>query len=229
MILAGTSEYGACAKCGTPWKRVVERGGGTTGKGDWKGTTEFVHIRGMSKTPLKTELDKGDYYSKTLGWQPGCECHGRFIERKVIGTVVRRKDKGVDVNDRDHSKVSNRNGKDSISLDPNVQTEEVQEEKSKLEYVSKLSLEDHPIRPCIVLDPFMGSATTAVVATEHGRRCWGIELSEDYLNNNAIPRVRGAFLARPNVAHLAGAKQGTKAVESKKGVIFGKVAAKAQG
>ncbi len=35
-------------------------------------------------------------------------------------------------------------------------------------------------RPGIVLDPFLGSGTTAHVARKHGRRCVGIELNETY-------------------------------------------------
>lgn len=34
--------------------------------------------------------------------------------------------------------------------------------------------------PCVVLDPFLGSGTTALVARKHGRKCIGIELSEPY-------------------------------------------------
>jgi DNA modification methylase len=46
------------------------------------------------------------------------------------------------------------------------------------------------ITPCIlagappgglVLDPFLGSGTTAVVAAKHGRECWGIELNAEYI------------------------------------------------
>lgn len=39
--------------------------------------------------------------------------------------------------------------------------------------------EAEPI-PCVVLDPFMGSGTTALVARKHGRRSIGIELNPDY-------------------------------------------------
>ena len=34
--------------------------------------------------------------------------------------------------------------------------------------------------PCVVLDPFCGSGTTALVARKHGRRIIGIELSREY-------------------------------------------------
>jgi hypothetical protein len=40
---------------------------------------------------------------------------------------------------------------------------------------------DHQPVPCTVLDPFAGSATTMLVARNHGRHSIGIELNEDYL------------------------------------------------
>lgn len=54
------------------------------------------------------------------------------------------------------------------------------------------------IRPCIragcpvggiVLDPFMGSGTTAVVALEEGRDYLGIELNGEYITKIAEPRI----------------------------------------
>lgn len=50
---------------------------------------------------------------------------------------------------------------------------------------------DEPI-PCTVLDPFMGSGTMAVVAYRLGRQCIGIDLSEKYLTEIAIPRIEAA-------------------------------------
>lgn len=41
----------------------------------------------------------------------------------------------------------------------------------------------------LVLDPFAGSGTTCAVALKLGRRTWGIELSEDYLDSIIIPRL----------------------------------------
>ena len=39
---------------------------------------------------------------------------------------------------------------------------------------------DEPPVPCLVLDPFMGSGTTAMVAQDLGRRWLGVELNRDY-------------------------------------------------
>jgi hypothetical protein len=52
---------------------------------------------------------------------------------------------------------------------------------------------DEDVVPCVVLDPFIGSGTTAVVSIRHGRWCWGIDLSESYLRENAVPRIEGAL------------------------------------
>jgi DNA modification methylase len=40
---------------------------------------------------------------------------------------------------------------------------------------------DAATRPQTVIDPFIGSGTTALVARNHGRRCIGIDLSAEYL------------------------------------------------
>jgi DNA modification methylase len=48
------------------------------------------------------------------------------------------------------------------------------------------------VRPCVVLDPFVGSGTTCLVAVDLGRAGWGIELSEEYLRDHCVPRCYAA-------------------------------------
>lgn len=72
-ILAGTSERGCCAKCGAPWRRVVERTpmhvrpgpGREPLKAAASGATTRTAITGTMLEPSRSE---------TIGWQPGCEC-----------------------------------------------------------------------------------------------------------------------------------------------------------
>ena len=47
--------------------------------------------------------------------------------------------------------------------------------------------------PAIVLDPFVGSGTTVATAVLLGRAGVGIDLSETYLRENAVPRVEAAI------------------------------------
>lgn len=63
--------------------------------------------------------------------------------------------------------------------------------------------------PCTVLDPFVGSGTTSLVAIELGRRSIGIDLSREYLQNHAKKRIQAELLGRPRLANLVG-KQAKK-------------------
>lgn len=63
---------------------------------------------------------------------------------------------------------------------------------------------DVGVVPCTVLDPFIGSGTSCDVSIELGRHSVGIDLSEKYLRENAIPRITGALLRRRTTAGLAG-------------------------
>lgn len=175
MILAGTSARGCCAKCGSPWKRVVRPDEATAeaqaearNGQDWyarawdnsdkRRTAKSGDKRRVLKTGDKAE---GGYTSRyeTIGWVPTCECYGKLVkESESAGDGVAR---------------------------------------TTLNYVSSLPLKDHPVKPCIVLDPFMGSGTVAAVSVSKGRHSWGIELSEEYLVNHQIARVEQALRNRP--------------------------------
>lgn len=189
LIKCSTSEYGACADCGAPWERVVESD--ATGvcvessqpkrvahKPEWIPQSEIPHGRKM----------------RTTGWQPRCTCHGEFVRRTV---TVAKPVGGVP----DHEKKNEVQGSLARStLRTPVRYEDV--EQVVTEYVPRIPPEDHPVVPCTVLDPFVGSGTTPATAVALGRRGWGIDLSATYLEKNAVPRVVGALSARPALAHL---------------------------
>ncbi len=70
-ILAGTSEYGACAACGTPWERVVERvyvGDNIDNRPD--NPRNGIRGSGLARAPSNA----GRHPRSTLGWQPACAC-----------------------------------------------------------------------------------------------------------------------------------------------------------
>ena len=48
---------------------------------------------------------------------------------------------------------------------------------------------DAGTKPGVVLDPFIGSGTTAMVARKHRRNAIGLDLNFDYLNTNARERL----------------------------------------
>lgn len=209
-ILAGTSEK-CCTKCSTPWKRVTEE---KQIKRDRP--NEYVKRTGEDGTGNSCANSVAGVETKTIGWQPGCECHGHFVSRRVEVTgqaVV------------DESNIPNGWAVGDVSHDPSdyardgvaVENKEEQRQRAKAlgdkvrivtvwDYVSDLPLSDHPVVPCVVLDPFIGSGTTCCVSLAHGRRSIGIDLSETYLRCNAIPRIEGELLTRPDLAALAGRK-----------------------
>lgn len=131
-ILAGTSAKGACPKCGSPWKRIVERPE-RPAPVDYEGKNldtdkQSAHRRMLANVHAAREAG-GDHDNPfpapvTVGWRPTCTC-----------------DAG----------------------DP---------------------------RPCVVLDPFCGTATVARVAIAHGRRAACFDISGEYLCEQAARRTR---------------------------------------
>lgn len=126
--------------------------------------------------------------TKLLGWRPNCTCNGRLISHKVA----------VDKSDNRYTG-GDRNQEGDCGASPRVNGILY---ATVISYTSNILLEDHPVNPCTVLDPFVGSGTTVAVALRLGRYGWGIDLSEQYLKDNAIPRIEGVLLSRPALAHL---------------------------
>lgn len=69
-ILAGTSKKGACAECGAPWERVVER---TELQNQRKAPGQPSHLTPQGY--LRAGGSRcGDNEAHTTGWQPTCDC-----------------------------------------------------------------------------------------------------------------------------------------------------------
>jgi DNA modification methylase len=77
IIKAGTSEKGCCSRCGSPWKRIVEK---KIGYSKNCPKTVLSHKnRGGIGIPTGTVGKSGgsriDGKSKTIDWQPTCNCN----------------------------------------------------------------------------------------------------------------------------------------------------------
>jgi DNA modification methylase len=177
-ILSGTSEKGACPSCGAPYRRIVEKGDpikewkdkcGADSKGNYNGVSEkYLKQDALGKatytgfnarwkakqqnaSDVKRRILEGMVERKTTAWEPTCECFGKFIKYKSMVTTFCKDDDGNDI----------------------------LEEKQFTRYEPSGT---PPItRPCIVLDPFMGSGTTAIVSKNNGLDYIGIELNPDYI------------------------------------------------
>lgn len=132
-IKSATSEKGACATCGAPWVRVVEK------KVHFESGSGKAGNPPTGKRIENEQAQSGDYDirmgpvvdSKTIGWRAGCECSGQCI-----------------VNSEEQ------NNPDAESVHCSLST-----------------------IPCLCLDPFGGSGTTAKVAIELGRRAVSLDLA----------------------------------------------------
>ena len=123
LLLAGTSEKGACRLCGAPWRRVVEDGepdvehqrecgGDAAGSYDGVATKVYAGTGAQDPSATKARILAGMKEKRTTGWKPTCECvdAGEPVDCLVLdpfcgtGTVGRvalthgRRFLGIDVN-----------------------------------------------------------------------------------------------------------------------------------
>jgi DNA modification methylase len=159
-IKAGTSERGVCPKCGRSWERVVNNP---------KIPDELRNRGADTKWNFNpTQVGGGqkiqDWRDKnppmTVGWKPTCNHYDGLYRTEFQRT-------------RSTRKLYQQNARDDWW--PRVR--------------ERAGLEHWPIVSCTVLDPFVGSGTTLLVAEELGRNGIGIDLSYDYLYNQARKRL----------------------------------------
>jgi DNA modification methylase len=112
----GASLRGCCPACGAPWRRAVERKGGTTGRGwndhehDADRGRRFEGSLGTS-TASSRAWESGEYQRRTTGWHPSCPCPPAepigcltldpFAGTGTVGLVARRlgmRFVGIDLN-----------------------------------------------------------------------------------------------------------------------------------
>lgn len=96
-IKAGTSEHGACAECGAPWKREIRYSGGTIVKAWHDHSDNLEKSQRVSKrerqaqriesgtTPKdEDKIKDGTYKVECLGFRPTCECSSQTRRNCVV-------------------------------------------------------------------------------------------------------------------------------------------------
>ncbi len=114
-----------------------------------------------------------------------CAACGRPWER-VVNRTEAVKQEGDAGPERDRSFRSSRNGVDS-TLDSGIARRET------VGWRKACGCRTDEVVPAVVLDPFVGSGTTVATAIALGRAGVGIDLSEAYLRENAVPRIEAAI------------------------------------
>ena len=87
-ILAGSSAFGVCGNCGSPYRRMVERGASTWEERKARGEPmrSGLYEDGNIKTMDGHELNrwKAAHPDTTTGWQPTCTCNCPDVKPAVI-------------------------------------------------------------------------------------------------------------------------------------------------
>jgi len=99
IVKASTSEHGCCGKCGAPWSRITKKMWRNPSDREQAPQSEHAEDEtGWTQQGKQRAINDGDFptgvYHETTGWQPTCECHGKFIREEVI--IPPRGSEGVD-------------------------------------------------------------------------------------------------------------------------------------
>lgn len=90
-IQAGVPEFGCCATCGAPYKRIIEKtepdaahmlACGADSHLEYNGQSQkdYAGARAQDASATKARILAGMQRKVTVGWQPTCDCEGRATE-----------------------------------------------------------------------------------------------------------------------------------------------------
>jgi len=205
MLKASVSERGVCLMCGKPWMRVVERQFEPQ-----ESVSAEKGIRGHSgQKPMDASsgwqgVPRGSTAVNTTGWRPACTCAGKPARGTVrcgkcggTGREMRYKTESQRLVDAE------RTGRDDGRvLGPGGQNYQIEtgnpcphcDNGTTEGDVWPADVDTWPVAPAIVLDPFVGSGTTAVVCQELRQlgtpvTCVGLDLNHHYLRDLARERL----------------------------------------
>jgi DNA modification methylase len=151
-IKAGTSEHGACAACGAPWTRTVSHG--------------MDESRPQAKRALQLAESLTPEHIDALRAAGISDVGKALVTTNGAGRNTDEVQRLAD----EARKVLGGYAREFLIKGTTTTTG----------WVASCDC-NAATRPCVVLDPFMGSGTTALVARRLGRHAVGVELNEEYL------------------------------------------------
>lgn len=88
-IRAGSSEYGCCEKCGSPYERVVSKKLTPTNKASYNSQVDSRDLDSDGQDQGSNRMKDGhkpEHFNKTKtkGWQPTCKCNAAVIKSVVL-------------------------------------------------------------------------------------------------------------------------------------------------
>jgi len=142
--------------------------------------TNHINLIELLNTPTKT----GFYFIKSLIWNKGNKIMGQYYMNQFEYILFFRKGFG--------KKINNCGTSDILNI-PNVKTKNYNSvnlhDTEKPTRLMSVLIENSSNKNDLILDPFLGSGTTAVATKELGRKCIGIEISKEYCDI-AIKRLK---------------------------------------
>lgn len=79
-LLAGVSERGVCANCGSPWKRIIE----IEDPEERLGKSYHDHVNDLGVGQRGVPPASGAPIKQTVGWEPPCKCDALTVAATVL-------------------------------------------------------------------------------------------------------------------------------------------------